>query len=606
MANNTHKNHNVNLINLIGRLFMLLPGLPRILKYIRKAKSVNSNSNESIGTILESNAIQNRNTVALNYEDQSYTYFEFNAMVNRYANYLLKEGVKKKETVIAFLENRPELLFLIAACAKIGAVTSLINPNQRGKTLVHSLELAKSKYFFIGEELVSFFENVTSSLTERTDHRYYWVKDKQITDCPENYLNLSKKLEKSDPNNPSTTKQIKAGQDYAYVFTSGTTGLPKASRQTNRKWLSTYYWFGKVNMNLNAKDVMYVPIPFYHTNALIVAWPTALAASCTMVMRRKFSVSQFWKDVEKYNVSSFIYIGELCRYLLNAPVSDLDKKHRIQKIMGNGLRPDIWHEFKERFQIKKVFEFYGAADGNVSFTNTLNFDCTIGWSPQKFKIVRYDIERNTPIKNSSGFLIPVRKGETGLLISEISEQFTFDGYVNKAQNEAKILRDVFKVGDRWFNSGDLLQNIGFKHARFVDRIGDTFRWKGENVATAEVEAILKQLASVETCAAYGVQIPNNDGRAGMVTLVISKDEVFDLDQVTKQLQKELPKYAIPIFIRLKEKIDFTHTHKIKKFNLKKESYNCDDKVYVMLPKSNTYTLIDRKILSDIREGIYIF
>ena len=175
--------------------------------------------------------------------------------------------------------------------------------------------------------------------------------------------------------------------------------------------------------------------------------------------------------------------------------------------MGNGLRPDIWLEFKERFQIKNIFEFYGAADGNVGFTNTFNFDCTIGWSPQNYKIVKYDIENDTPVKDPNGFLVPVSKGGTGLLISEISNEAIFDGYVNKAQNENKIIRNAFKTGDTWFNSGDLLQDIGFKHARFIDRIGDTFRWKGENVATAEVEGIISQLDCVEMCAVYGVKIP---------------------------------------------------------------------------------------------------
>lgn len=603
---NSNQNHNINLANLARKILALTPQFPRIIRNIKKAKAINPSSQESIGTIIESNAIRHGNIIALKYEEDSYTYNDFNKTINRYANHLLLEGVKNGETVIAFLENRPELLFLIAACAKIGAIISLINPNQREKALVHSLELAKSNYFFIGEELIPFFENVSKSLTESTGNKYYWISDKQITGCPINYVDLKQALEKVDTDNPITTKQIKAGQVYANVFTSGTTGLPKASRQTHKKWLSTYYWFGKVNMNLNVDDVMYVPIPFYHTNALIVGWPTALAGSCTMVMKRKFSVSQFWNDVDTYNVTAFIYIGELCRYLLNAPVSSLDKNHHIKKIMGNGLRPDIWHEFKERFQIKNIFEFYGAADGNVGFTNTLNFDCTLGWCPTNFKIIKYDIENDSPIKDSNGFLIPVRKGETGLLISEISKAFVFDGYVNQARNEDKMLRNAFKLGDTWFNSGDLLQDIGFKHARFVDRIGDTFRWKGENVATAEVEGILGQLNTIEACAVYGVQIPNNDGRAGMATIVKHKENGFDIDILAKHLYKELPKYAVPIFIRIKNEISFTHTHKIKKFDLKNEGFNCTDDVYVMLPKSKNYKLINEVLLNEINTGSHIF
>ena len=592
---------------LVGRLALLIPQLPRIIKYIKKAKSIDSNSNESIGKIIESKAISNGNTIALRHEDDSYTYHEFNETINRYANFLLSEGVKNGDTVITFLENRPELLFIVAACAKIGAVASLINPNQREKTLLRSLELTTSNYYIVGEELTPFFDNVAGALSKSPQSKYYWVSDQYISDCPNNYVNLKEKLKLSKTKNPETTQHIKASEVYAFVFTSGTTGLPKASRQTHRKWITMYYWFGKVNMNLKANDVMYVPLPFYHTNALIVGWPTALAASCTMVMRRKFSVTGFWQDVKKYKVSSFIYIGELCRYLLNAPESDLDKTHRIKTIMGNGLRLDIWHKFKKRFDIDKVIEFYGAADGNSGFTNTLNFDCTIGWSPQNYKIVKYNVEEDAPIKDNKGFLIPVRKGETGLLICEISKKAVFDGYVNKERNEDKILSNAFKTGDRWFNSGDLLQDIGFKHAKFVDRIGDTFRWKGENVATAEVEGILGEVKGVEMCAAYGVQIPNNDGRAGMVTIVKSEFEDFDIDTITEQLQKELPKYAVPIFIRLKDTINLTHTHKIKKNDLKVDGFHCDkDDVYVMLPKGNSYTLLNESLLKKIEAGDLTF
>lgn len=599
-----HKN--LNPLSLVVKVLRLTPQFPRMLKNIKLAKDIAPDSYQSIGKIIEHNAQHCGTTTALKFEDESYTYSEFNQTVNRYANYLLQKGIKNGETVIAYIENRPELLFLITACAKIGAVISLINPNQKGKVLTHSMELAKSNHFFIGEELVSFFEEVKHSLSGNKTHKYYWVSDQQKTDCPQNYTALKTDLEHITTENPITTQNIKSHQVYAYVFTSGTTGLPKASRQTHRKWLSTYYWFGKVNMNLGSKDVMYVPLPFYHTNALIVGWPTALAAPCTMVMRRKFSVTHFWEDVKKYNVTAFIYIGELCRYLLNAPETPLDKSHGIKKIMGNGLRPDIWHQFKERFNIKNIFEFYGAADGNVGFTNTFNFDCTIGWSPQNFKIIKYDVENDTPIKDANGFLIPVKKGETGLLISEISDKSVFDGYVNNKKNEDKILRHVFKTGDLWFNSGDLLQDIGYRHARFIDRIGDTFRWKGENVATAEVESIVGILKCVEICAAYGVQIPNNDGRAGMVTLVRRTDAHFDIDAIAAHLFKTLPKYAVPIFIRIKDAIDFTHTHKIKKFELKKEGFNCDDTVYVLLPKNSTYVQMDKNLLKEINTGTFVF
>ena len=223
----TYQIQNIKVSKLAAKLFLLIPQLPRIIKNIKKAKSINQNSNESIGKIIESKAIKYANVAALKYEDQTYTYREFNQIINKYANYLLSEGVAKGETVIAFLENRPELLFLIAACAKIGAIASLVNPNQREKTLIHSLQLTRSTYFFIGEELLSFFENVLDLLTDIEENKYYWISDGQMGKCPNHFKNMNKELEKVASNNPTSTQGIIASEIYAYVFTSGTTACQK-------------------------------------------------------------------------------------------------------------------------------------------------------------------------------------------------------------------------------------------------------------------------------------------------------------------------------------------------------------------------------------------
>lgn len=589
-----------------GKIMAQIPKLPKTLKFIKTAKGIHGQSKQSIGRVIEKNAIENPNVLALQFEDQNYSYQTFNEQTNKYANYMLDQGVKNGDSIIAFIDNRPELLFLIAACTKIGAQVSLINPNQRAQTLLHSLSLVESDYFFIGNELMTFFEEVQDLLSNRFSHKYYWLENEGKDICPENYINFTKDITEVSVENPTCTNNVLAGQVYANVFTSGTTGLPKASRQTHRKWLTSYYWFGKVTMNLKKDDVLYIPLPFYHTNALVVGWSTALAASCTVVMKRKFSVSEFWIDIDRYNVSSFIYIGELCRYLLNAPTSDKETGHRIKKIMGNGLRPDVWKELKNRFRIKEVYEFYGAADGNVGFTNTLNFDYTIGWSPQKYKIVDYDIENDIPLRLENGFLRKTDKGKTGLLISEISKNSIFDGYVNEKNNESKILRNVFKNGDTWLNSGDLIQSIGFKHARFVDRVGDTFRWKGENVSTIEVEGILGQIESIALCAVYGVHIPNNDGRAGMVTLVRNQQVTFNLDEVTSLLFKELPRYAVPVFIRVKQQIDVTITYKIIKNKLREEGFASDDEIFILLPKTREYVPLTQVLLNELNQGDHIF
>lgn len=590
--------------DVIPRIIKLIPRIPSIVKQLKKGLSIKSDDCISLGSILEENAKKYKNDLALLYEDRRFTHHSFNEKVNQYANYFLSIGIKNGDVVVVFIENRVEIIFLISAVAKIGAVASLINPNQRLEALKHSIEVDQGSVFVIGEELIAAFEAVKPQLNLQSNDQFFWVNDTNEAACPSEYTDIITEINASSKENPATTSKIKAGQRYANVFTSGTTGLPKASIQRHKRWLTTYYWFGKVNLNLNRKDVLYVPIPFYHTNALIVAWPSAAAGGAAVAMRRKFSTSNFWNDVQKFGVTSFIYIGEICRYLYNATPSDLEKKHKIKKIIGNGLRPDIWKDFKKRFNISKVFEFYGAADGNVGFTNTLNINGCVGWSPNDYAIIKYDVENQTPYKNKQGFFEKVNKGDAGLLIARINDKIPFDGYVNKSKNEDKLFHNAFKEGDKWFNTGDLLRDIGYKHAQFVDRIGDTFRWKGENVSTDEVEKIANSVKGVKTCAAYGVKIPHTDGRAGMIAL--TTEEKFNIDEFAKQLIAKLPSYAVPIFVRICSEIETTATHKIKKFPLQKDGFNCTDTVFVMLPKTNDYKQVSKEIKENIEKGQYAF
>ncbi len=597
----------LNIWKILPQIMGLVPRLPAIIANIKKTKAVKPDDHKSLGKILEQNAINFKDKPALCYEERLYTHGTFNATINQYANYFLSQGVKDGDVVVVFLENRPELVFMIAAMAKIGAVASLVNPNRRSNALIHSIQVDQGNFFVIGEELHEAFEEVKMQLELSDNTHMYWVRDDKENEVPAGYQDLLGLVETSSDQNPSTTGQILAKQRYANVFTSGTTGLPKASIQVHKKWVMTYYWFGKVNLNFHSDDVIYVPIPFFHTNALIVAWPSAAAAGAAIAMRRKFSTSNFWKDVEKYNVSSFIYIGEICRYLLNAPHTPLEKTHRIRKVFGNGLRPEIWDEFKERFNIPKVFEFYGAADGNIAFTNTLNIDYCVGWTAVDFAIVKYDIEHNEPYRNAEGFFERVKKGETGLLLSAINEKFPFDGYVNKSENTRKIFRDVFSRGDTWFNTGDLMRDMGCKHVQFVDRLGDTFRWKGENVATAEVEGVINRLESIRTCTVYGIKLDRYDGRAGMAAITAGENgSEPDLGLLAETLTRELPSYAVPIFIRICDELETTATHKIKKFHLKQEGIDTQDPLFVMLPNTQSYVPLDQMIHERIQRGEYAF
>jgi citronellyl-CoA synthetase len=295
---------------------------------------------------------------------------------------------------------------------------------------------------------------------------------------------------------------------------------------------------------------------------------------------------------------------------MQQPESPDDARNTIKKIIGNGLRLDIWKAFKSRFDIAEIYEFYGSSEGNIAFTNMLNLDCTVGWCPIPHAIVKYDIDLDTPILDENGFMQRVEKGEAGLLIGHITEEAPFVGYTDENATESKILRNVFEKGDAWFDTGDLMRDIGFKHAQFVDRLGDTFRWKGENVSTTEVEAVINSFDQVSGSSVYGVTIPGSDGRAGMAAVVSDrKIEKFDLQGLAAVIQKGLPAYARPIFIRFKSELEVTHTFKLKKSVLKKEAFGLPgiaDPLFVRLPGETEYTPMTDDIYRKIMDGGYSF
>ncbi|MBW1847955.1 MAG: long-chain-acyl-CoA synthetase [Deltaproteobacteria bacterium] len=587
-----------------------LPKVPSTIKAVGQAKKMSSDTKMSLGIIFEENAVKYADTPAVKYEDVVYSHKEFNQIVNRYAHFMLSLGIKKGETVIAFLENRPEILFIIGAVAKIGAVVSLINPHQRGAVLIHSVGLAPSKHFIIGEELVDAFEEVKPELNLGDDVRFYYLEDLGASGAPAGYQDWGTATKDCDSQNPPTTADITMEDPFAYLFTSGTTGMPKAAITLQGKWVTTYLTFGKIMLKPTSEDTVYIPLPFYHGTAMYVGWPAASSGGAAIAIRRKFSVSNFWPDVKKFNATGFIYIGELCRYLMEQPPSPDDSNNTITKIIGNGLRVDMWKAFKSRFDIPFIYEFYGASEGNIAFLNMLNMDCTVGVCLLPFAIVKYDIEAEAPIRDENGFMQRVETGEAGLLLGEISEETPFVGYTDEEETENKIFRDVFEKGDAWFDTGDLLRDIGFKHAQFVDRLGDTFRWKGENVSTLQVEAAVNSFHQISESAVYGASIPGTDGRAGMTAIIpYEPPDKFDLAGFYSALASKLPNYAIPAFIRLKTEFDYTETMKLKKGKLKKEGFDLSqvsDPLYVCLPGSKEYIALTDEIFKKITNKEYRF
>jgi len=593
---------------LIFKLPEVVKDLPKILNALYYNFTITPDSAVSIGEIFNKTVKKYPENVCLYYDDKSWTYAAFNAWINRLANQFLKAGFKKGDVVAVLMENRPELLAISMAMAKIGGVAALINTAQKHKTLLHSLQLAKPKLILIGTELTAHFEDIKEE-AKFPDSMVFLVEHdtKKVTKKNKfSFFDIQSAAFSSSE--PSLKFKIKAKDANLYIYTSGTTGLPKASIISHGRWIKGYSAFGLTSIRLKENDILYVPLPFFHATAMVVCWTSVIAGGSAIVIKNKFSVSEFWPDIHKYKATGFGYVGEICKYLLNAPVHHLEKNNTLTKMIGNGLRPDIWQSFKDRFQIEQISEFYASSEGNIAFFNVFNVDSTMGFSITSYAIVEYNQENESPVKDRRGFMKKVAANGTGLLLGEITKRYPFDGYTEKSKTEKSILRNVFKKGDAWFNTGDLVRDMGFFHTQFVDRLGDTFRWKGENVSTVEVEGIINQFDGIAESVVYGVQIPKCSGRAGMAKLILQKDtKKINLAHFFQYLNEELPSYAVPLFLRINNEAEITSTFKHKKHQLKEEGFDCEKtgkETYVLHNK--TYKRVTIETRDEINAGKYRF
>ena len=404
--------------------------------------------------------------------------------------------------------------------------------------------------------------------------------------------------------NPPTTAAVLAKHKAFYIFTSGTTGMPKASVMTHYRWLRALAGFGGLGLRLNSNDTLYCCLPLYHNNALTVSVGSALNAGAALALGKSFSASRFWDDVIKHDATAFVYIGEICGYLLNQPPKPTDRAHKVRVIVGNGLRPAIWDDFTTRFGIPRVCEFYGASEGNTAFVNVFNVSKSTGICPSPVAFVEYDLDTGEPARAADGRLRKVKKGQPGLLLSKVSSFQPFDGYTDKSASEKKLVRDAFKEGDVWFNTGDLMRAQGFGHAAFADRLGDTFRWKGENVATTEVEAGLSGDKQVEEATVFGVEVPGAGGRAGMVALQLKAGQEFDGAALARTAYAHLPPYAVPLFVRIVPELAHTSTFKSQKVELRKQGYGEDvgDPLYVLAGREEGYVPFYPEYVDEVKDG----
>ena len=544
----------------------------------------------------------------LYFEDEMWTYADTNKAANILATYLTSTGVKHGDRIVLFMENRPSFVISLLALNKIGVIAVLINTSLTGDPLIHCINSSDSIKCIVGAEQADALEDVLDQINITKQEDFLWSKDTDQYSLPDWAIDLQAQLDNSNDKNLDETNSVKAKDVACYIFTSGTTGVPKAAICPNQKLIAASINIKMAGYRINEKDCMHNSLPLYHSTGLMLGLCAVVQAGASTFIKRKFSATSFWDEVQKYNTTALVYIGELCRYLANSEPRQAEQNNPLKVMVGNGLRPDVWDTFKDRFQVNRIVEIYGASEGNALFMNLLNKNKTIGMTNADVALIEYDVAEDEVLKTDDGFCKRILNHDPGLLIVRIGPNAVFNGYTDAQATEKKILRNVFDEGDAWFNTGDLIKTVdvgyslGKTHYQFVDRIGDTFRWKSENVSTNEVGEILNGYKDVNMSNVYGVQIPGCEGRAGMAAFSLEDAENFDWQAFSDYVENSLPKYARPLFIRIIQEMDTTGTFKLKKNDLRNEAFDIgkvSDPIYCLKPNSSNYVALDNEWLQTI-------
>ncbi|ESP05040.1 hypothetical protein LOTGIDRAFT_205996 [Lottia gigantea] len=578
--------------------WIVLKTLPRDfrgLMFLIKMKldiSHYNKSNFTIGKIFESLVKKHPAKPCFICEDTTWTYQDVDNITNRIGNYFYEAGYRKGDMVALFMENRPEYVCIWLGLSKIGVSAALINFNQRDMALVHSINVSNARAVIFGGELSQAIKDVLPQLS-KTIQLYHSgpLNTNDITP-----VDLDAALVRTSSFPPPKVQQSFKDCLF-YIYTSGTTGLPKAAVVSHTRY---YYMTMGVRFffKITGEDVLYDTLPLYHTAGGILGTGQAVLGGTTLVIRKKFSASQFWNDCIKYNCTVAQYIGEICRYLLAQPEKQTDLHHKVRLMFGNGLRPQIWREFQERFGVEVMGEFYGATEGNCNIINFENKVGAVGFLTRilpflyPVTLIRVNEQTGEPLRDRNGLCIFAKPGEAGELVGKIvkgNPLREFDGYANKSASQKKIVYDVYRRGDSGFLTGDVLSMDQYGYMYFRDRTGDTFRWRGENVSTSEVEAVIHNIVKLQDAVCYGVEIPGIEGRAGMAAIV-DENNTVDVNVIAEGLKRSLPPYARPVFLRLTKSVSMTGTFKLKKVDLKKEGFNPEvkDKIFYLDSKSGRY------------------
>lgn len=561
-------------------------------KAIELTSRIEANPFRLFADVVEDWSNKQQDRPALISETGTFSYRTLAERINRYARWALSAGIEAGDTVCLIMPSRPDYIAAWLGITKVGGVVALINTRLVGLSLSHCINVADADHVILADELGGVFETALPYLNRAPK---IWIHGSRGNDA-----SIDAMLDAMDAISlqPFERRAVTINDRALLIYTSGTTGLPKAASISHRRILNWGGWFAGLT-GASIDDRLYDCLPVYHSVGGIVAPCSMLCAGGSVVLADKFSASEFWHDIVRWDCTLFQYIGELCRYLLRAPPSEYETGHRLRLACGNGLRGDIWEAFQARFAIPQVLEFYAATEGNFSLYNVEGKPGAIGRIPpllaHRFPaaIVRVDMDSGAPVRGEDGLCTACARGEAGEAVGRIGVADEgggrFEGYTDAEETEKKVLRDVFAKGDAWFRTGDLMKLDAAGFFYFVDRVGDTFRWKGENVATSEVNEAVTDSPGVVDAATYGVAVPGADGRAGMAAIVV--DEGFDLAQLADHLSRRLPVYAHPVVIRLCAALDTTETFKQKKQQLAREGFDprlVTDPLFFRDPASGAY------------------
>ena len=518
---------------------------------------------------------------------------------NRYARWALCQNLAKGETVCLMMPNRPEYMAIWLGITSVGGVVTLINTQLRGPSLAHCIDIVAPKHVIVAAELIEPFRS--AALTRRPKIWSHGGRE---------FPRIDREVERlsAAPLTVAERRAVTISDRALTIYTSGTTGLPKAANVSHHRLMQWSFWFAGL-MDAGTDDRMYDCLPMYHSIGGVVATGAMLVSGGSVVIREKFSASDFWDDVVTWDCTLFQYIGELCSYLVNAPEHPRERKHRLRLCCGNGLRADVWEKFQSRFEIPRILEFYAATEGNISLYNVEGKVGAIGRVPPflahrfPLALVQFDTAAGEPMRDVDGRCIRCGTDEIGEAVGKIGACGEFEGYTSASETERKILRNVFEDGDAWYRTGDLMRMEAGGFFYFIDRIGDTFRWKGENVATSEVAAVLTAFPGITEASVYGVAVPSTEGAAGMAALVA--DGTLNLAELRKHLARRLPAYARPLFLRLKDRLDATGTFKHDKTVLAREGFDLTvirDPIYFDDSAQETYAPLDAALYERIAAG----